>query len=175
MDQEKPELSQSEFQGQEEEQELPEHVRCLYEECRKRLPAEQAKFVRELLIEFADAFATHDMDIGRFTIFAHRIRTGKAMSLRKLMRRTPLGFDQEERKTLKAMLDAKVIGLSQSVWASPPVLVRKKDGSWRYCIDFRGLNAVTTCNAYPLPLIKECIDSLADMQWFSTLDMNYGY
>ena len=172
---EKPEQSQNESQGWQEEQELPEHVRCLYEECRKRLTAEQAKFVRELLIEFADAFATHDLDIGRFTIFAHRIRTGKAMSLRKSMRRTPLGFDQEERKTLKAMLDAKVIEPSQSEWASPPVLVRKKDGSWRYCIDFRGLNAVTTRDAYPLPLIEECIDSLADMQWFSTLDMNSGY
>ena len=91
VDQEKPEQSQNESQGQEEEQELPEHVRCLYEECRKRLTAEQAKFVRELLIEFADAFATHDLDIGRFTICAHRIRTGKAMSLRKSMRRTPLG------------------------------------------------------------------------------------
>ena len=173
--QEKPEQSQSESQGREEEQELPEHVRCLYEECRKRLTAEQANFVRELLIEFADAFATHDFDIGRFTIFAHRIRTGKAMSLRKSMRRTPLGFDQEERKTLKAMLDAKVIEPSQSEWASPPVLVRKKDGNWRYCIDFRGLNAVTKRDAYPLPLIEECIDGLADMQWFSALDMNSGY
>ena len=173
--QEKPEQSQSESQGREEEQELPEHVGCLYEECRKRLTAEQAKFVRELLIEFADAFVTHDLDIDRFTIFAHRIRTGKAMSLRKSMRRTPLGFDQEERKTLKAMLDTKVIEPSQSEWASPPVLVRKKDRSWRYCIDFRGLNAVTTRDVYPLPLIEECIDSLADMQWFSTLDMNSGY
>ena len=109
VDQEMPEQSQREFQGQEEEQELPEHVHCLYEECRKRLTAEQAKFVRELLIEFVDAFATHDLDIGRFTIFSHWIWTGKAMSLRKSMRRTPLGFDQEELKTLKAMLGAKVI------------------------------------------------------------------
>ena len=119
--QEKPEQSQSESQGQKEEQELPEHVCCLYEECRKRLTAEQAKFVREQLIEFGDAFAIHDLDIGWFTIFAHRIRTGKAMPLLKSMRRTPLGFNQEERKTLKAMLDAKVIEPSQSEWASPPV------------------------------------------------------
>ena len=73
------------------------------------------------------------------------------------------------------MLDAKVIEPSQLEWASPPVHVRKKNGSWRYCIDFRGLNAVTTRNAYPLRLIEECIDSLADMQWFSTLGMNSGY
>ena len=124
----KQEQSQRESQKQQEEQELPEHVHCLYEECWKRLTVEQAKFVRELLIEFADAFASHDLEISRFTIFAHRIRTGKAMSLWKSMR-TPLGFDQEERKTLKAMLDDKVIELSQSEWASPPVLVRNKDGS----------------------------------------------
>ena len=158
-----------------EEQELPEHLRCLYEECQKRLTTEQAKFVRELLIEFADVFATHDLDIGRFTVFAHRIGTGKAMSLRKSMRRTPLGFDHDERKTLKAMLDAKVIEPSQSEWASRPVLVQKKDRSWHYCIKFRGLNAVTTRDAYPLRLIEECIDSLADMQWYSALDMNSGY
>ena len=91
VDQEKPEQSQRESQGQGEEQELSEHVRCLCEECRKRLRA--AKFVRELLIEFGDAFATHDLDIGCFTIFAHRIRTRKAMSLQKSVRRMPLGFD----------------------------------------------------------------------------------
>ena len=155
--------------------ELPEHVRGLFEECCKRLTAEQARLVRELLIQFADVFATHDLDIGCFTVFAHRIKTGKAFPLRKSMKRTPLGFDQEERKTLKAMLDAKVIEPSQSEWASPPVLVRKRDGTWRYCLDFRGLNAVTARDAYPLPLIEECIDSLADMRWFSTLDMNSGY
>ena len=80
------------------------HERCLYE-CRKRLTAEQAKFVRE----FVDAFATHDLDICCFTIFAHRIQTGKVISLRKSMRRMPLGFDQEEQRTLKAMLNATVI------------------------------------------------------------------
>ena len=53
--------------------------------------------------------------------------------------------------------------------------MRKKDGSWCDCIDFRGLNAATMHDAYPLPLIEEWINSLADMQWFSTLDMNSGY
>ena len=86
-----------------------------------------------------------------------------------------VGFQPGGEKTLKAMLDAKVIKPSQTEWASPPVLVRKRDGTWHYCIDFRGVNALTTCNAYLLPFIEECIDSLADMRWFSTLDMNSGY
>ena len=155
--------------------ELPEHVRCLFEECLQRFTEEQARLVQELLIQFADVFATLDLDIEWFTVFAHRIKTGAAFPLRKSMKRTPLGFDQEERKTLKAMLDAKVIKPSQSEWASPPVLVRKRDGTWHYCINFRGVNTLTTRGTYPLPLIEECIDRLADMRWHSTLDMNSGY
>ena len=65
------------------------------------------------------------------------------------MRRSPLGFEKEEKKTIDSVMDAGVIEQSQSEWASPPVLVRKKDGSWRYCIDFRAVNNVTTKDAYP--------------------------
>ena len=64
---------------------------------------------------------------------------------------------------------------ASSEWASPPVLVRKKDGSWRYCIDFRAVNKETLKDAYPLPLIEECMDSLAGKKYFCTLDMNSGY
>ena len=90
------------------------------------------------------------------------------------MHRTPLGFENEE-KVLTSMLKAGVIEQSQSEWESPPVLVRKKDNTWRYCIDFRYLNSVSIKDAYPLPLIEECIDSLSGMKWFCTLDMNSGY
>ena len=80
-----------------------------------------------------------------------------------------------KRKTVDSMLGAGVIEPSTSDWASPPVLVRKKDNSWRYCLDFRALNNVTVKDAYPLPLIEDCLDSLAGKSWFSTLDMNSGY
>ena len=56
----------------------------------------------ELLIQFADVFATHDLDVGCFTVFAHRIKTGKAFPLWKSMKRTPLGFDPEKRKIFKS-------------------------------------------------------------------------
>ena len=87
--------------------ELPEHMCGLFEECRQRLIGGHARLVRELLIQFADVFATHDLDIGWFTVFAHRIKTGAAFPLLKSIKRAPLGFDQEERKTLKAMLAPK--------------------------------------------------------------------
>ena len=60
------------------------------------------------------------------------------------------------------MMKNKVIRPSTSPWSSPIIMVRKKDGSWRFCIDFRKLNSVTHKDAYPLPRIDETLESLAD-------------
>ena len=91
------------------------------------------------------------------------------------MRRTPLGYAEEEKEHLDKLLDAKVIEPSESEWASPSVLVRKKDGSVRWCIDMRKLNNVTVKDRFPLPLIEECVDALGGCKYFSTLDMASGY
>ena len=73
------------------------------------------------------------------------------------------------------MLKNKVISPSSSDWASCPVLVRKKDGKVRWCVDYRKLNSVTVKDCFPLPKIEECLDNLAGNTLFSTLDMNSGY
>ena len=154
---------------------LPKHLHGLYQEAILRLTLEQSWLLYDTLLEFADVFAEHELDIGTFHRLVHWIRTGQGIPRRQAMHRTLLGFEAEEKKVLTSMLDAGVIEQSQSEWASPPVLVRKKDKSWRYCIDFRYLNSVTTKDAHPLPLIDECIDSLSGMNWFCALDMNSGY
>ena len=73
------------------------------------------------------------------------------------------------------MLDAGVIEHATSEWASPVVLVPKKDGSLRFCIDYKRLNAKTVADAYQLPRMDVCLDSLGDAGVFSTFDCNSGY
>ena len=77
---------------------------------------------------------------------------------------------QEEESHLQKMLDAGVIEPSISEWASPPVLIRERDGKVRWCIDYLKLNSVTKNDIYPLPLIDECIATLSGNEWFSKLD-----
>ena len=93
------------------------------------------------------------------------------------MRRTPTVFQGGEEGHLDKMLAAGVIQPSTSDWASAPVevLVRQKDGSVRWCVDYRALNKVTIKATYPLPLIEECLDTLAGNRWFSKLDANAAY
>ena len=76
---------------------------------------------------------------------------------------------------LQKMLDAGVIQPSISEWASAPVLIRKRDGGVRWCIDYRALNTVTVKDVFPLPLIEECLYTLAGNIWYSKLDANSAY
>ena len=73
------------------------------------------------------------------------------------------------------MLEAGVIRESNSPWSSPIVLVQKKDGSTRFCIDYRKLNNVTRKNSYPLPRIEDHLEAVQGKSWFCTFDLNSGY
>ena len=136
---------------------------------------EEATILRSLLLKYQDIFSKGSHDIGCFKEIKHTIDTGTERPVKHPMRRTPMGFEGEEEENLKQMLDIGVISESSSDWASAPVLVRKRDGSVRYCVDYRSLNAKTVKDLFPLPSISQCLDHLSGNRYFSTLDMASGY
>ncbi len=154
---------------------IPEHLQALYAASSEALSEVQQQRLIELLISYRLLFAVSDLYLGLLTAVTHRINTGAAGPVRQPVRRTPLGLQEEEERHLNTMLEAGVVTPSASEWASPVVLVRKKDGGVRWCVDYRRLNSLTAKDAYPLPKIEECLDVLGGACVFSTLDLQSGY
>ena len=105
----------------------------------------------------------------------HKIDTQGATPVRQPARRLPFHQRNEVRQMLDQMLQQGVIEPAQGPWSSPIVLVKKKDGSTRFCVDFRKLNDLTRKDAQPLPRIDDTLDALSGACWFSTLDLASGY
>jgi hypothetical protein len=89
-------------------------------------------------------------------------------------RYAPAVKDEIERQ-VNEMLASGIIQHSNSPFSSPVLLVRKKDQSWRFCVDFRHLNALTVKRKYPVPIIEELMDELQGASWFSSLDLRAGF
>ncbi|WVZ83697.1 hypothetical protein U9M48_030818 [Paspalum notatum var. saurae] len=86
----------------------------------------------------------------------------------------PAVKDEIERQVVE-MLHSGIIQHSQSAFSSPVLLVKKKDLSWRFCVDFHHLNAITVKTSYPVPIIEELLDELGQASWFTSLDLTAGY
>lgn len=89
--------------------------------------------------------------------------------------RYPPTIKDEIERQIAIMLDAGIIQASSSSFSSSVLLVKKKDDTWRFCVDFRHLNAITVKTSFPVPIIEELLDELGQASWFTSLDLTAGY
>ena len=130
---------------------------------------------KNLVWWFHGIFATSKADLGKTSLVRHKINTGNAVPIRIPARRLPLGKRKTEQEEVKSMIERGVIQPSTSPWASPIVLVTKKDGTIRFCVDYRALNNVSIKDAYPLLRIDDSLDALNGGRYFNTMDLMSGF
>ena len=138
------------------------------------LTQSQKQKLENLIWEFRSLFVTEGGPTGRTSNVKHAIITN-GLPVREPIRRIPHALQETVKLEVKKMLKDGVIRESNSPWSSPIVMIKKKDGSWRFCVDFRKVNSMTQKDAYPLPRIDEALEALTGSQFFTTLDLASGY
>ena len=136
---------------------------------------EQQQQVRDCIIKHHKIFAVDDCELGKTDLVKHTIKLDNYVPFKEKYRCIPPHQYEEVKKHLNEMLEVGAIRKSNSPWASAVVLVRKKDGSLRFCIDLRKLNARTVKDAYSLPRIEDSLDSLNGSCIFTSIDLKAGY
>ena len=154
---------------------IPEHLKPMVDNASTDLNEAQKAHLYKIIYHNQDIFLGPDGKLGRTPLVQHSIDTGNAKPIRARAYKPALKRKAVIEEQLEQMLEGDQIEPSDSPWASPVVLVTKKDGSPRFCVDYRGLNSVTKKDSYPIPNITDCIDSLSGAKWFSTLDLASGY
>ena len=155
---------------------LPEHVQELYDKHHQDMVPEDQKLYKELLWKYSQIFAKSKTDLGRTDMIKHHIETGDERPFKHKPRRLPQAKFDEMKKQVEAMHAQGVIRPSTSNWGSNVLLVKKKDNSWRMCIDYRELNAKTkNVDPYMLPRVDDTLDALSGAKFFCTLDLISGY
>ncbi|XP_029574004.1 uncharacterized protein LOC115165110 [Salmo trutta] len=139
------------------------------------LDERQQRQLKQLLLDFKDSFAWGEDEVGQTHLVQHEIDTGDARPIKIRPRRIPLARREAADTAIVDMLRADFIEPSDSPWSAPVVMVPKKGGKLRFCVDYRGLNSVTTKDSYPLPRIDESLDHVRGSSWFSSLDLRSGY
>ncbi|UYV70961.1 hypothetical protein LAZ67_8001260, partial [Cordylochernes scorpioides] len=139
------------------------------------LSSEERNQVLMLLYEYKEMFAAPDDYKGRTHLVRHKIKTNSDIPIRKNPYRVSLREREIINNQIDKMLKKAIISHSSSPWASPVILVKKKDGKFRFCVDYRNLNSITVKDQYPLPRIDDCFNSLHGSRYFTSLDLCSGY
>lgn len=139
------------------------------------LPDPQRDDLHKLLCSFLDIFDFQSTPLTQTSAVQHTIATGDHRPLRSRPYRVSASEREVIQNHVSDMLRKNIIQDSSSPWSSPVVLVKKKDNTWRFCVDYRRLNKITKKDVYPLPRIDDALDSLHNANYFSSIDMRSGY
>ena len=139
------------------------------------LDVENAQQLSDLIDRYPDVFANSDLNLGSTDLVECNINTGDTAPIKQRPYRTPFLQRSVVEDHLTKLLAANIIRPSVSPWASPIVIVGKKDKTTRMCIDFRKVNACSVPNCYPLPQIDDILASLGGAKYFSKMDLKSGY
>ena len=130
---------------------------------------------QELLHRYHDVFSSSTNDIGQTGMIHHEIHTTTDRPVHQRAYRTSPAMRLEIEQQVNNLLDRGIIQHSFSPWSSPIVMVKKKDNSFRFCIDYRALNAVTVKDSHPIPRQDDTLDALSSSSYFSVIDLSSGY
>ena len=158
-------------------EEVPEHPRELYDTTVESTTLSEIvdDQFKGFLRKYESTFANSKLDMGYCSLLQHDIDTGHHPPIRQSPRKPPLSSGDAEEKEIQDMLTAGVIEPSMSAWASPVVLAKKPDGSYRFCVDYRKVNAVSKFDAFPVPDLRDALDNLRGATCFATIDLLSGY
>ena len=134
-----------------------------------------AAMARELVLAYHNVFALESNELGCTSTIEHEIHIDKSKPFKEQFRCIPTPLLEEVCTSLQDMLDAGAIHPSQLPWCNVVVLVRKKDGTLHFCVDFRHLNAWMKKNLYPLSRIQEALESMVGSAHFSSMDFKSGF
>ncbi|UYV71169.1 EPM2AIP1 [Cordylochernes scorpioides] len=138
----------------------------------KYLSFKEQERLKQILAKYTDLFSSR---LGRTNLAKHQIHTEDA----KPIKHKPYRVSAKERTIIKdqidEMLEEGIIRPSSSPWSFPVILVKKRDGKYRFCVDYRKLNEVTVKDVYPIPRIDDVMDSLQGSKYFSAIDLKSGY
>jgi hypothetical protein len=133
------------------------------------------KYLTSFLEHYQSLFSQSVEDLTGTDIVEHDIVLASEKTIKEAMRRIPYHLRAEVERNINDLLKAGIIVPSQSNWAFPLVIVRKKTGEIRVCIDYRSLNAITVRDVYPIPRLDDILDSFHGVVYFTTLDCASGY
>lgn len=140
-----------------------------------QLNSEDTMRIMQIIDEFSDVFSADKFDIGVTQDAVHTIDTGNQKPISCTPRRIPMHVEGKVDELVEKMVEHEIVRPSSSPWNSPIVVVAKKNGDIRLCVDYRKLNSVTKRPIFPIPEPQQLFDALTGSGYFSTLDLSQGY